>query len=543
MKKIVFLWIVAAIMTAACTEKFESSGINGVYLDQSALYLVNGNKANLVATVDPVNASEVIWRSSNTEVATVSQTGEVTATGAGQAAITVTTKIGRRVASCDVFVNPIRVTGVTITPTTFGMLVHETASLTATVNPGNAGDKFVTWSTSDDKVVEIHRVTGEMKAVKDGVAIITVVTRDGLFTAECTVTVTKIPVTSITLIPNTVTLELNQKETLLATVLPEDASFPELTWKSNDEKVATVNQSGVVTSVNPGEATITVTADGVSAECKVTVLPPSSYIETVIWDKEIDFVLNEWSNATTIPNANIAVMNPGDIIKFYFSFLGEDPEFEIWRGSWGEMLVDAVAPKAGAESYEMTLTEEMIDKMRHPEWGSGAFLVQGQQMKISKITILAPVLPFYPNQLDPFNATLADNFQWGSGYSGQMQSGKLLFDPAYDGVIAVGTVFEFDMEFTASRDFEDGELYVAIIDSREEANWWTVKGATRTKEDLIIAGEKVSRKIEVTITEATSSTTCNLHFETPGEGVAGTAGSGVKGPVTLNFTKFIVNKK
>ena len=82
------------------------------------------------------------------------------------------------------------------------------------------------------------------------------------------------PVTSITLNTEQLTMEYGTKEQLTATVAPDDADNLGLTWTSDNEEVATVDESGLVTAVSEGTATITATAnDGsdVSASCVVTV--------------------------------------------------------------------------------------------------------------------------------------------------------------------------------------------------------------------------------------------------------------------------------
>ena len=83
-----------------------------------------------------------------------------------------------------------------------------------------------------------------------------------------------VPVTSIALNKETLTLNKGETETLTATVLPENATDKSVTWTSSDESVTTVDENGVVTAVSAGTATITVTAsNGLTAACEVKVLP------------------------------------------------------------------------------------------------------------------------------------------------------------------------------------------------------------------------------------------------------------------------------
>ena len=95
--------------------------------------------------------------------------------------------------------------------------------------------------------------------------------------------VKKVAVKSVSLNKEETTLSANGSETLVATVLPEDTDSTvvdrTVTWKSGDESVATVDETGKVTAVAPGAATITVTAtngtadtaDDKTATCSVTV--------------------------------------------------------------------------------------------------------------------------------------------------------------------------------------------------------------------------------------------------------------------------------
>ena len=81
----------------------------------------------------------------------------------------------------------------------------------------------------------------------------------------------KIGVTSVTLDKTDLTLDVNDKATLTATVNPNDATNKTATWKSDKPEIVEVDSNGNVTAKAAGTATITATADGKSASCKVTV--------------------------------------------------------------------------------------------------------------------------------------------------------------------------------------------------------------------------------------------------------------------------------
>lgn len=84
-----------------------------------------------------------------------------------------------------------------------------------------------------------------------------------------------VAVTSVTVSPKTLDLEVGQTGTLTATVKPDNATNKTVTWTTSNDKVATVDNNGVVTAVGKGTATITAAADGKTAACTVTVKVPA----------------------------------------------------------------------------------------------------------------------------------------------------------------------------------------------------------------------------------------------------------------------------
>ena len=119
-------------------------------LNRSYVSIEEGETFNLSATVCPANASNksLDWCSSNTSVATVTQSGLVMAQGAGTATITATAQDGSgKVGYCYVTANaPVSVTGIGVYPTSKTMNVGETFTLVANVCPENATNKSVIWS-------------------------------------------------------------------------------------------------------------------------------------------------------------------------------------------------------------------------------------------------------------------------------------------------------------------------------------------------------------------------------------------------------------
>ena len=140
------------------------------------------------------------------------------------------------------------------------------------ITPEDAPDQEVIWKSSNPNTVTVDQY-GLVKALKIGRSIITATTVDGGFIAECHIFVIH-PVASVVLNKTAITLQVEDEETLIATILPENANIKEVVWESDDEAVATVDDNGKVTAVGVGTATITVTTleGGFTATCIVTVV-------------------------------------------------------------------------------------------------------------------------------------------------------------------------------------------------------------------------------------------------------------------------------
>ena len=161
----------------------------------------------------------------------------------------------------------IDVVSISIDKTSIQLKVGETVTLSATVNPSNASDKTVTWSSSDVSIASVD--DGIVKALKIGTA--TIKAKAGDKTATCSITIVPTEVSSITLDKSSASLEVGETVTLSATVNPSDATDKTVTWTTSDATVATVS-NGVVTAKKLGTATITAKAGDKSANCTVKVL-------------------------------------------------------------------------------------------------------------------------------------------------------------------------------------------------------------------------------------------------------------------------------
>lgn len=248
------------------------------------------DKAEQEKIAEAASKLNLTWASSDEEVATVDETGLVTAVGAGEADVTVSVADANISSTTHIKV-VILPTGVEA-PETLSLELNgeATKALGAKMTPEDATDVKLAYVSSDESVVTVDE-SGNVTAVGVGeCTITTTIVADTTATAEdagvdsemlvvpenakaeTKVTVGK-AIESITLDSNEGVLTVGNTHTIKATVFPEDATDKAVTWKSSDESIATVDAEGNVTAKDTGNVTImAVNSDGdVSADYALTV--------------------------------------------------------------------------------------------------------------------------------------------------------------------------------------------------------------------------------------------------------------------------------
>lgn len=249
--------------------------VTGISLNKNETTIARGATEQLTATVEPEGSgSTVAWSSGNEKVATVDETGLVTAVGKGTANITATA--GGQSASCKVTVNAplqrIEITGEQST-----IKKGHTTQLSVIYDPEDTtDDTTVTWSSDNEKVATVDQ-TGLVKAVADGTANIKA--KVGTLEDTYAITVQEVKLNGIS-IKDATTIHRGGKETLEVTYDPENTTDDKtVTWESSDPTVAAVDGSGTVTAVGKGTANITANVGNHKAVCVVTVDVPLESID------------------------------------------------------------------------------------------------------------------------------------------------------------------------------------------------------------------------------------------------------------------------
>lgn len=173
-----------------------------------------------------------------------------------------------------VYVDPVKVSRITITPYSSTLYVGQYVYLTEDISPSNATNKDVRWTSLDNTIAEVNSI-GRVEAKNVGSTKIRCIAEDGSgMYGESYITVNPIDVTDLSLSSSNITMNVGDRSSLTYTISPSNATDKEVKWKTSDPFVATVSD-GIITAVGAGEADITcfsTSNSSVSAKCHVTVL-------------------------------------------------------------------------------------------------------------------------------------------------------------------------------------------------------------------------------------------------------------------------------
>lgn len=249
------------------------------------------DKAEQEKIAEAASKLNLTWSSSDETVATVDETGLVTAVGAGEADVTVSVADANISSTTHVKV-VITPTGVEA-PDSIELVTNgeNSKALGAKMTPEDATEVKLAYESSDENVATVDE-NGVVTAVADGECVITTtIVADTTATAEDAGVDSEMLVvpenakaeTKVTVTTKVEQIVLNKTEgvltvgnsvTVTATVTPDNATNATVNWTSSDEKVATVDSNGKVTAVAAGNATITATSESdgdVSADYALTV--------------------------------------------------------------------------------------------------------------------------------------------------------------------------------------------------------------------------------------------------------------------------------
>jgi uncharacterized protein YjdB len=283
-----------ATLTATCegktgqaTVKVSTTPVASVEVSPNPAAVAVAQTAQLAVALRAEDGSElsgrqVDWSTSDPAIATVNGTGQVTGVAVGQATITAASE--GKSGSTELSVSAVPVASVEVTPSEAEIAVGAAVQLTATAkDAGDAvlPDRPAAWTSSDPAVAQVN-ATGRVTGVVAGTAAITA-TIEGK-TASASISVVQQAVATVEVSPNPASVAVQQNLQLTVTLKAADGT--ELTgrtveWETSNQAIATVNQSGRVTGVTAGSATITARSEGKSGNTALTVTQTQAPVETV----------------------------------------------------------------------------------------------------------------------------------------------------------------------------------------------------------------------------------------------------------------------
>lgn len=267
MKKISII-LASLLFIIGCSKEEEVVVITYKISTPASNSLKIGETKTIKVTITPIkeNVTDLVWKSSNTDVLSVNNTGTIKGLKEGEATITVSSKSLNSESSTKVTVLPIKAENITLNKTEISLEQGKFIRLQATITPNNTTNKTVKWETSDGNIATVSD-SGNINAKKEGSCEITASIDDKK--AICKVTVTPIKVTSISLTNANIEIMSNLKildilvgksEQITATILPNNAKNKNITWTSSNPSLVSVDSKGMITALQPSEDFVKITA-------------------------------------------------------------------------------------------------------------------------------------------------------------------------------------------------------------------------------------------------------------------------------------------
>lgn len=356
----------------------ESIEVEGIKAKTKSLTMDIGNSKTIEYTITPSNATNqgVTITSSDSDIVKVNG-HKITAVKEGNATITIKTNDGGHTDTIDVKVKKVSVvneTDIQLSTTKVSLKVGGSQTVTATVLPKNATYKTVTWKSIDTSVATVKDglIVGKAK----GKTEVVVTTTNRKITKKIMVTVSEVPVESVSLDKSQASIHVGETVSLVKTITPSNATNKDVTWTSSDISVATVSDSGVVTAKKAGKTTITVTTNNnMTAKCIVTVLENDVPITAI--------TLNKTSIYTTVDDKIIieATIEPANATNKKITWETSDPNVAtvsdgvVLTKGVGTATITATTNNGKKATCKVTVEKEMEPESTTPLASSNTFTI------------------------------------------------------------------------------------------------------------------------------------------------------------------------
>jgi uncharacterized protein YjdB len=285
----------ASVVNAACTATFTSTATVGRYTMGKVTIALTGldNASTFTVTYEMAGTTETTEKASiNSSSSTIVKGNTVTIKVYDAAGNLLQTFSNIDLAADDTTdtAQTIPISGISLNPTSLTLLAGGAAvSITAMVQPDDATNQNLIWASSNADVATV--ADGVVTPLAAGTTVISAITEDGNYSAECRVTVKPavIPVSGISIHPTELTLKAGgEGAALTADIEPADASNRGVMWASSNTSVVKV-KDGFVTPTGEGTAVIkAITEDGYKvAQCTVTVRPSTIKVASIALNPDV----------------------------------------------------------------------------------------------------------------------------------------------------------------------------------------------------------------------------------------------------------------
>ena len=314
-----------------------SISVESISLNQTEIRANIDDVISLEATILPKNSTnkDIIWQSTNEEVARVDLNGNITFIGFGQGYITATTVDGNKRASCYFYVTDTEVHQVMITSTemqngNYYVGIDEDLQLSSVVIPVEAIEKGVLYTSEDENIATVD-ANGLVHGITEGRVKITSTSESKPDISDFVIVEVVKPVERIEVSTETAVTSFNSYQ-ISYSVYPNDASVSSVIYTSTDEEIAIVSPSGLVTFLKPGVVTIEITSVQGNKTTQIEVEYTNGYASDLILDVQtIEKSINDggmYISYSTIPQSvdvdvefssddeNVVYIDDGGYVQF-----------------------------------------------------------------------------------------------------------------------------------------------------------------------------------------------------------------------------------
>lgn len=282
---------IAGAITCAVKVISQDVPANNITLKPSETEMHVGETLQIESVFNPVTATyqNLSWSSTNEKVATVDSNGLVTALSEGEVSIgavyndPITGTVWKPL-YCRITVKSAltKLKDYTLIPAHKELYVGDNYTIAPVFDPKDVTEKTIHYYSSDEAVATVDD-NGVVNGVSEGSAVIVGRSEDGNIVRTCTVTVVKppVPVKDFTVEPKEQEVRVGSTFYITPVFTPADASNQKVIYKSADDKIATVDENGLVTGIAIGETTIICQSveGNIIATCQVTVL--KAYVNVI----------------------------------------------------------------------------------------------------------------------------------------------------------------------------------------------------------------------------------------------------------------------